>query len=267
MIDTHAHLDFPDFDEDREEVISRAFANGVKFIVNVGVGLERSRKSIEIAEAHENIFAAVGFHPQYFIEPEIHNTEQLSDSLKALAINRNVVAIGETGLDYFSHGNIPITEEQKENQKKGFVAQIELAKELNLPVIIHCRDAWDDLYKIIFAYQQLKFVLHCYSGEKKDTKKFLELPNISFSFSGNITYLKPEERAEKLSGAVKMVPLSRMMLDTDSPFLSPQKFRGKRNEPSYTRHIAEKIAEIRGISLAEVEKETDKNAISFFRLS
>ncbi len=265
MIDTHAHLDFPEYDEDREEVISRAFDNGVKKIVNVGCDLERSRSSVKLAGKCENIFASVGLHPHEFNDQRSVEKDWIRE-LKKLAEDKKVVAIGEIGLDHFSHTADPITIEQKENQKKGFVAQIGLAQELNLPVIVHCRDAWEDLFKIISDYQQLKFVLHCYSGNKGDTEKFLELPNVYFSFSGNITYPKPEDRAEKLVAAVKMIPLERMMLDTDSPFLAPQERRGKRNEPVNVRYIAEKIAEIKEISLEEVEKTTDKNAIIFFGL-
>ena len=284
MIDTHAHLDFENFDEDREEVISRAFDSGVKKIINVGVDLERSRKSIEIAEKHRGVFASVGLHPDYFRNYELGfmNYEKDIQVLKEMARNEKVVAIGETGFDYFSHTNEPITDAQKENQKKGFLAQIEIAKESNLPVIVHCREAWDDLYEIVkmkstknkaqkmpntkYEIPATNFVLHCYSGEKKDTEMFLELPNIYFSFSGNITYPKPIERAEKLAEAVRMVSLARMMLDSDSPFLAPHKFRGKRNEPAYVRHIAEKIAKIKNISIEEVEEETDRNAEKFFRL-
>jgi len=296
MIDTHAHLDFPEFDKDREEVIQRAFDNGVKKIINIGVDLGTSKKSIELAENHENIFAAVGFHPHTFNSVEefpisnfqfpnnfqfpISKIQKYFEELNNLAKNKKVIAIGECGLDYFSHTADPITIEQKENQKKGFAAQLELAKELNLPVIAHCRDAWEDLYEIISKVRpfpsptirreipqgQTLFVLHCYSGEKNDTEKFLELPNVYFSFSGNITYPKPADRAEKLAEAVKMIPLERMMLDSDSPFLAPQSRRGKRNEPANVRHIAEKIAKIKGISSEEVEKTTDKNAILFFGL-
>lgn len=274
MIDTHVHLDFKDFNEDREEVISRAFDNGVKAIVNIGVDLKTSEKSVELAENHENIFAAVGFHPDYFSKLETHNAKRdWIDKLKELARNKKVVAIGETGLDYFhikkpdfSRGNPVSVAEIKENQKKGFLAQIEMAKELGLPVVVHCREAWNDLFEMIQSEKSIRFVLHCYSGEKKDTEKFLELPNVCFSFSGNITYPKPASRAEKLAEAVQMIPLERTMLDSDSPFLAPQQARGKRNEPSYVRYIAEKIAEIKEISIEKVEKTTDENANEFFGL-
>jgi TatD DNase family protein len=279
MIDTHAHLDFENFDEDREEVISRFFSQNGKAIVNVGVDLERSRKSIEIAEKHGSIFVSVGLHPDYFTQHETRNTKQdwIGD-LRELAKNEKVVAIGETGLDYFRIGDNGEIGEIRERQRKGFVEQIKLAQELNLPVIVHCREAWDDLYDIVAQNSKRKaqnhnaklknkndkFILHCYSGDRKDTEKFLELPNVNFSFSGNITYPKPIERAEKLAEAVRMIPLDRIMLDSDSPYLAPQEFRGKRNEPTYVKYIAQKIADIKEISGEKVEKVTDQNAEKFF---
>jgi TatD DNase family protein len=264
MIDTHAHLDFPEFDQDREEVISRAFDNGVKAIINVGVDLERSRKSIEIAEAHENIFATIGFHPHEAGEKNRIPNEGEFQVLADMAKNEKVKAIGEIGLDYFYYKN----SEQVKLQKELFFRQMEIVKESKLPVVIHCRDAWEDLYKTISdnKYSGVNFQLHCYSGEKKDTEKFLKMENVRFSFSGNITYPKPAERANKLAEAVQMVPLDKIMLDSDAPFLAPQEFRGKRNEPAYVRHIAEKIAEIKQISGEEVERITDENAGEFFEI-
>lgn len=314
MIDTHAHLDFPEFEKDREEVIARAFSSGVKKIVNVGVDLERSRKSIEIAEKFDGIFATIGFHPDYFTKHETYNMKHdWIGELRELAKSEKVVAIGETGLDYYhvtrdTQHVAQDFEKIKKKQKKGFLAQIELARELNLPVIVHCREVypmasdgtsgwfgvWGDLYEIIskvrpFPSEQkipennqgstfpfpdvpsgnssrsnLRFVLHCYSGDKEDTEKFLKLKNVYFSFSGNITYPKPADRAEKLAEAVRMIPLDKIMLDSDAPFLAPQEFRGKRNEPAYVKYIAEKIAEIKQISVEEVERTTDKNAAKFF---
>jgi len=304
MIDTHAHLDFEEFDQDREEVISRAFDNGVKAIINVGVDLERNRRSIEIADKHKGVFAAVGLHPDYFVNYElgIRNYERDFDELKKLARQGKVVAIGETGLDYHRvtcnvKRETQKLEKIKEKQKTGFITQVKLAKKLGLPVIVHCRDAWEDLYEIIsnfkfsarggsasggqvsnqiqnpeskkiqntrYKIQDTKFVLHCYSGEKEDTEKFLRLPNVYFSFSGNITYPKPADRADMLAEAVRMVPLDKIMLDSDAPFLAPQTFRGKRNEPAYVRCIAQKIAQIKGISGDEVEWVTDANARRFF---
>jgi TatD DNase family protein len=262
MIDTHAHLDFENFDKDREEVISRFFESGGTAIINIGVDLETSKKSISLAEKHENIFAAVGFHPHDAEESLNFPSEGDFAELKIIAKYKKVVAIGEIGLDYSRFKE----EHQIKKQKELLIKQLDIAAELNLPVVIHCREAWEDLYDIIskFKIRNSKFVLHCYSGDKKDTKKFLELPGVSFSFSGNITYPKPIEQAEKLAEAVRMIPLERIMLDSDSPFLAPQEYRGKRNEPAYVRYIARKIAEIKGISAEEAEKATDVNAKNFF---
>jgi TatD DNase family protein len=269
MIDTHAHFDFENFNQDREEVIQRFFSQGGKAIVNVGVDLATSKKSIALAEKYENIFASVGMHPEFFSKGDWGNLVNKNDwiqKLKKMAESEKVVAIGEVGLDYFRIGESGEIGQIKERQKKGLLVQIDLAEELNLPVIVHCREAWEDLYDIISKFSQIKFVLHCYSGNAKDTEKFLELPNARFSFSGNITYPKPVERAENFAQVIRMIPLGRIMLDSDSPFLTPQKFRGKRNEPAHVRYIAEKIAKIKGISEEEAEKTTDQNAEFFFGL-
>lgn len=289
MIDTHAHLDFESFDQDREEVISRAFDNGVEKIINIGVDLKTSRKSVELAERHENIFATVGFHPHDAEEILNLPTEDNFLELIKLAKHKKVVAIGEIGLDYSRFKEAC----QIKKQKELLARQLDIAEELGLPVVIHCRKAWEDLYEIISNTNQspafpllaearnsskpdfsgisrgqtlTKFVLHCYSGGKKDTEKFLKLPNVYFSFSGNITYPKPAERANDFAEMIKMIPLDRIMLDSDSPFLAPQIFRGKRNEPAHIRYIAAKIAEIKQISEEKTERATDKNAEKFFNI-
>ncbi|MDD3486972.1 MAG: TatD family hydrolase [Candidatus Moranbacteria bacterium] len=300
MIDTHAHLDFEKFDEDRDEVIARFFAGGGKAIVNIGVDLATSKKSIDLAENYENIFSSVGFHPHDASEKLSLPTDDNMEELKKIAANPKVKAIGEIGLDYSCYKN----PDQIKQQKALFEKQLSIAEDLNLPVVVHCRDAWDDVYEIISNIQYpisnknqdlnlkknpisskvrpfpssskafgipqgqtlTKFVLHCYSGNKNDTEKFLELPDIYFSFSGNITYPKPAERANDLAEAIKMIPIDRIMLDSDSPFLAPQEFRGKRNEPIYIRYIAQKIAEIKNIGFTEVEEATDDTAIKFFGL-
>lgn len=262
MIDTHAHLDFENFDDDREEVIRRAFDSGVKAIINIGVDLKTSKKSIALAEGHENIFAAIGFHPHDAGEKLSLPTDEDIEELKKMASHEKVRAIGEIGLDYFYYKD----PEQIKQQKILFEKQLKMASALGLPVVIHCRTAWGDLFEIILKYKDIEFVLHCYSGEKADTEKFLELPNVYFSFSGNITFPKPADRAEKLAEAVRMIPLERIMLDSDCPFLAPQAVRGKKNEPTNVRLIAEKIAEIKEISGERVDEITDLNAIKFFRI-
>jgi TatD DNase family protein len=262
MIDTHAHLDFPEFDKDREEVIQRFFSQGGTAIINIGVDLERSRKSIEIAERHEKIFATIGFHPHEAGENKSLPDDPAFEELKTIAQKKKVKAIGEIGLDYFYYKS----KEQIELQKELFLRQIKIADDLNLPVVVHCRDAWEDLYEMISEWKKNKFVLHCYSGGAEDTEKFLKLQNVFFSFSGNITYPKPEDRAKKLSEAVQAIPLDRMMLDSDSPFLAPQSQRGKRNEPIFIEYIAKKVSEIKKIEVEKVIENTTKNAIDFFQL-
>ena len=283
MIDTHAHLDFPQFDKDRDEVIARAFSSGVKKIINVGCDLERSRASIRLAEKYENIFASVGLHPDFFSSEDCGNQVDWVSELKKMTRSGKVVAVGEIGLDYFriSHSvehRARGLERIKNNQKEGFITQLELARELKLPVIIHCRDSRDknysseswayaDVQKIISQYPTLKFVLHCYSADLETTKNFLKnYDNVCFSFTGNITYPSPKDFAAELKRVVELIPLERIMLDTDSPFLAPAPMRGKRNEPAFVKYIAEKIASVKEINLYEAEKATDGNAVNFFGL-
>lgn len=283
MIDTHAHLDDKQFDEDRDEVIARAFSGGVEKIINVGAGLGSSRRSVELAEnplrhppaGGENIFAAVGFHPHYFNEYGEHSFDKIAE-LKELAKHKKVVAIGEIGLDYFSHNKKLIGEKERELQKTGFIFQLDLARELSLPVIIHCRpvcndsqaersdsggDAYDDCYEIIKKYSDLKLIFHCYGGNVEFTEKLLRHKNIYFSFTGNITYAK---NGAEIFEAIKMIPINRIMLETDCPYLAPAPMRGKRNEPLFVEYVGKKIAELKKISENDVRKNTIKNSSIFF---
>jgi len=260
MIDTHAHIDFEQFDQDREEVIRRAFDSGIGKIVNIGADMAGSRNSVELVEKYDEIFAAVGVHPHEFNAGKILDI----DALRELAQNKKIAAIGEIGLDNYTHGENPTTEEQKEKQRDGFIKQIILAKELKLPVVIHCRDAYEDCFEIIKKYPDQKFVFHCYGADLKFTKKLLANKNILFSFTGNITYAKA---GAEIIEVIKTVPLEKIMLETDCPFLAPVPNRGKRNEPAYVVYVNEKIAEIKQISAKEVDRITTENAIKFFKLT
>jgi TatD DNase family protein len=260
LIDTHAHLDDEKFNMDRAEVIERAFASGVKKIINVGAGLGSSRRSVALAGKHANIFAVVGLHPHYFNEYAERSFDKIEE-FKELARQKKVVAIGEIGLDYYGHLEDLITEAQKENQKKGFILQIELARELQLPVIIHCRDAYVDTLEVIKNYPEVKFVFHCYGGSLSFTEKLLQMENIHFSFAGNITYAKPDS---EILSVVKIIPLERIMLETDCPYLTPVPHRGKRNEPAFVNFVAEKIAEIKNLTVDEISEITTQNALDFF---
>ncbi len=277
LIDTHAHLDDKQFDNDREEVIARAFSGGVEKIINIGAGLGSSQRSVELAEnppaGGENIFASVGLHPHYFNEYAERSFDKIAE-FKELAMRRKVVAIGEIGLDYFSHNEKIISEKEKELQKTGFVFQLDLARELNLPVIIHCRgvksagadhassDAYDDCYEIIQKYLDLNFVFHCYGGSLEFTEKLLQHENIYFSFTGNITYAKT---GSEIIEAIKIIPMNKIMLETDCPYLAPMPMRGKRNEPLFIEHVGKKIAELKNLSEKETKKITTENASIFFR--
>lgn len=263
MIDTHVHLDDEKFNDDQFEVIKRASESGVKKMINIGAGLGSSRRSVELAQKYADIFAAVGLHPHYFNEYGERSFDRIEE-FRELSRQEKVVAIGEVGLDYFSHTGDPVSEEQKENQKTGFVMQIELAKELALPIIIHCRDAYEDVYEIIKKYSEISFVFHCYGGNLEFTRKLLQLANVEFSLTGNITYAKAGAEAINV---IKEIPMEKIMLETDCPYLAPVPHRGKRNEPSFVTYVAEKIAEIKGFSAKEVDEISTKNTNKFFKLS
>ena len=295
MIDSHAHLDDPKFNKDRDAVIIRSLDGGVKKIINVGADFAGSLASLKLAEKYENIFAAIGMHPHCFNVVEefpISNFQFPSNlqcsndkisktfsELKNLARNKKVVAIGEIGLDYFSHDGWIITEEQKENQKKYFLAQLEIAQENNLPVVLHCRgsrenpeDAYDDCHEILMGFMDslldnrqddFRAVFHCYGGSLEFTRKILALKGINFSFTGNITYAKSS--AEMLE-VVRVIPLEKIMLETDCPYLTPVPHRGKRNEPAYVIEVCKKIAEIKEIAFEKVDEITTRNAEIFFGL-
>jgi len=263
MIDSHTHLDSNQYDQDRADVIVRAYESGVEKIINVGADLDGSLQSVQLANENENIFASVGVHPHVFNEVAKKPIVKVIEELRSLAKNKKVIAIGEIGLDYFMHSGEDIMVAQKEAQKEGFIVQIELASQMNLPVIIHCRDAYADTLDIIKKYPKANFVFHCYGGNLEFTKKLLNLNNIYFSFTGNITYAK--SGAEILE-VIKEIPMEKIMLETDCPYLTPVPNRGKRNEPALVAYVCEKIAEIKDISTKEVDRITTNNTYSFFKI-
>jgi TatD DNase family protein len=255
-------------------VIKRFFENGGKAIVNVGVDEERMKKALEIASNNERIFVAIGFHPQE--GTDLFRSGKKIDYvevLESLVQKHEIVAIGEIGLDFYHPSGkdfeLKITNEIKEVQRKLFVTQLELARKLKLPVIVHSWDAEKDCWEILKKYLDLKIVFHCYGRgiDTKFTKKLLEHKNISFSFTGNVTFPKPGKTGSEIFQHLKLIPLERMMVETDGPFLAPVPHRGKRNEPVFVKYVIEKIAEVKNLTSSEVEKQTDKNAIEFFNLS
>lgn len=255
MMDTHAHLDFSQFDEDRSMVIDRFLKKNGQAIINIGVDAERNKKSFEVASQYQAVFFTVGYHPE---EAGKVSVEKVVDDLRSYLRKRKLVAIGEIGLDYFHKNN------NKNAQKDLFKKQLQIAKQNGLPVVIHCRDAYEDVFEIINKKEfiDIKMVLHCYGGSVKDTEKFLSLENLNFSFTGNITFSKKD--SAEIFQVVKMIPLSRIMIETDCPFLAPQFYRGKRNEPVYVLEVIKQIARVKNFLPIEVEKITDQNAIKFF---
>lgn len=248
LIDTHAHLDFPPFDNDRDEVIRRSLEE-LESIIDVGADLESSQRSIQLAHDYSQIYAAVGIHPDE--AQKIEDLEHAISQLKELAENPKVVAIGECGLDYH-YPNI-----DKEKQKNLFTAQLKLAQELNLPIIIHCRSAQEEIIQLVKSPQ--KGVFHCFAGDKNFLEKVLDL-GFYVSFCGNITF----KNAKDLQEVVKAAPIERILLETDSPYLSPEPFRGLRNEPKNVRIICEFIAALKGLDLNEVAQITTENAKKLF---
>lgn len=251
LIDTHCHLDFPEFDIDRNEAIQRARNNGIGYIINIGSSLEGSQRALQLSVTHDFIYATCGIHP--------HEADRFNSNIQAeltkLARKNKVVAIGETGLDYYKNYS------KIENQKTLFISLIKLAKTLHLPLVIHNRKAHPDTLRILKRLKPLRAVVHCFSGDEQFLKECLEL-GFFISYTCNITYKK----AQDLRDLVKITPLDRLLLETDAPFLPPQEFRGKRNEPLYVKYLAGEIARIKEISIDEVAQVTTENAKSFFNL-
>ncbi|KPK97083.1 MAG: hydrolase TatD [Omnitrophica WOR_2 bacterium SM23_72] len=252
LIDTHCHLDFPEFDADREAVITRAQEQGIEAMVNIGSSLKATERSLQLALQYDFIYASAGIHPHEADKFSSQDEQAFLEFLK----QKKVVAVGEIGLDYFKNYSRP------QNQKTLFRALLKLAKERNLPLIIHSRQAEQDTIEILKEFEVLEAVVHCFSYGADFLKECLDL-GFFVSFTCNITYKK----AEALRDLVRVAPLERLLLETDAPFLPPEEFRGQRNEPLYVRHLAREIARIKEISLDEVARVTTHNAKKFFRIS
>ncbi|MFA5005809.1 MAG: TatD family hydrolase [Candidatus Omnitrophota bacterium] len=251
LIDTHCHLDFPQFDPDRDKVIERAIARGVGRLINVGADLRSSAASIELAGKYAAVFAAVGVHPH---EADAFTKETFLE-IAALAKHKKVVAIGEIGLDFYRNLS------KADSQERVFKELIALAKDLNLPVIVHSRQADKRTLEILKEMMPLRAVIHCFSGDKDFLDECLKL-GFLVSFTCNITYAK----AEDLRQVAITVPLEKIMLETDAPYLPPQEERGKRNEPVNVKAVAFELAKLKGIEFGKVEEATSSNAFNFFKL-
>lgn len=252
FIDTHAHLDFDVYEEDREKVIQRAIESQVLAIITIGTDLESSRRAILLAEKYASIYAAVGIHPGDCARTSPRDFSVIRD----LGRHPKVVAIGEIGLDYYR------MHAEAEMQKEVFKKQITIARDLNLPVIVHNRDSHGDVLEILTKQGGLELsgVLHSFSGDEDFLQAVINL-NFYLSFTGNLTYKKNTSLP-----LIQKVPIANLLLETDSPFLSPVPLRGKRNEPAYVVHIARRIAEIKEIELDILSKVTTDNAKTLFKL-
>lgn len=258
-VDSHCHLDDSTFDADRDAVIERAHAAGVRYLLTIGgaAGPDHLHESLEIANRHDWMYAAAGIHPHEAAKASAHHF----DELRRLAGHPKFVAIGEIGLDYY-YDHSP-----RDVQKEILVRQLKLARELALPVIIHCRDAWADLREVVRTEwgsgdsATRTGILHCFTGTHEDA---LELINLGFlvSFAGNLTFKK----ADALRAVAREIPLDHLLTETDSPYLAPVPYRGKRNEPAYAREVTRQLAGLHGVDEAAMGEQAIRNFARFFRL-
>jgi TatD DNase family protein len=251
LVDHHCHLDAPDFADDLDGVIARARAAGVGILVSISMHVRKLSQTLKIAEAHANVFSSIGTHPHYaHTELDIPVAE-----IVQLSAHPKIVAIGEAGLDYY-YDNSP-----REAQAEGLRKHIAVAQETGLPLVIHARDADDDIAAMLeeeMARKRFAAVLHCFTGGPQLARRALDL-GVYISFSGILTFKK----SEALREVAASVPLDRLLVETDAPFLAPGKYRGKRNEPAYVLETARELARVKGISAAELARVTTEN---FFRL-
>lgn len=264
MIDAHCHLNFHSFESDLDEVIKRAKEKGVDKIINVGTSLESSLKAVELSEKYDNLFAIVGIHP--------HHADKLDkgweEELKKIIKQKKVVAIGEIGMDYYSYKSNGIVDPKL--QRKVFEAQIQIAYDFNLPLQIHNRHAGKDVIEILTHHKNLlrkvPGMFHCFASTKDVLKKLLDL-GFYVGFDGNITYkgFAPGESVE-LKELARLTPLDRIIVETDSPFLTPIPHRGSRNEPSYVIIVAEFIGKIKNTPFEKIEEITTKNTHTLFKI-
>lgn len=250
LFDTHAHYDAEQFEQDRDEVLSGLPGRGVSLVVDPGCDLPSSRKAVELAERYPFLYAAVGCHPENCAPYQ----EGDLDELRRLAAHPKVVAIGEIGLDYYWEENPP-----RQLQRKVFRDQLALARELELPVIVHDREAHGDSLAIVKEFPEVRGVFHCYSGSVEMAKELVKL-GWMISFTGVLTY----KNARKTVEAAQAIPIERLMIETDSPYMAPVPHRGKRNDSGYVIHVCQRLAEIKGISLEECARITRENGTRFF---
>ena len=253
LADSHTHLEFPQFDPDREQVFERAWSSGVRYLMAIGSGSgpDRLRAGLEMAEGKDCVFPTIGIHPH---EARLATEEHFAE-LAQLAAHPRVVAVGEIGLDYhYDHS-------PRDVQQKVFRRQLELAEDHRLPVVIHCREAWPDCLRMLeeqWKRTGLGGIFHCFSGSFEEARRGLDA-GFHISFAGNLTFPK----ATDLREVAARVPRDRVLIETDCPFLAPQPQRGKRNEPAFVRSVAEQLGTIQGVSVSEAAAATTRNFLAF----
>lgn len=251
LIDTHVHLNSEKFEDDYKEVIERAISNGVKKMIVVGFDKETNKRAIELAMEYDFLYASVGFHPTIAHEIKAEDYDLLTEQLQ----HEKVLAIGECGLDFYWD------KDHKIEQVEVFKRHIELSFKYNKAIIIHMRDATEATYDVLKEYNDIKGVMHCYSGSSEMALKFIDL-GLYISLGGPVTFKnghKPKDVASKID-------IRKLLVETDAPYLAPHPYRGKRNEPGYVKLVAEEIAKIKNISLEEVSTITSKNAMKLFNI-
>lgn len=251
LFDSHCHLHFPQYDADRAEVLARMQEKDMGAVL-IGTDLETSRAALALAKQHDFLWASVGLHPNDKID-EVFDAE----AFEALASDPKVVAIGECGLDYFRSGG---TAEEKQKQKDRFEAQIALAEKVGKALVVHCREAHDDCLAVLAEKKPTTpVIMHFFTGSGELAQKYLDL-GCYLSFPGPITY------TDMYDDSIRITPLDKMLIETDAPFAAPMPFRGKRNEPAYVEHVAEKIAKVTGKPVEEITRQTTLNSQGVFKL-
>lgn len=253
FIDSHSHLDMKPFDKDRQQVLERALEDGIDYLITIGIDIPSSLKALRLAHQYDFVFSTIGFHP--------HHASDM-DTLALVELNRlvsepKIVAWGEIGLDFFHHHS------PSETQKRVFRQQLEMAMDVDLPVIIHDRDAHEEMLELLekTGHRGHKGVIHCFSGDYDLAMTLIEM-GFYISIPGTVTY----ENAFQIQNVAARIPLERMLLETDAPYLAPVPKRGKRNEPSFVTYTAKKIAQLRDITFEEVGRQTSENAKTLFSL-
>ncbi|OLS02289.1 TatD family hydrolase [Tissierella creatinophila] len=252
LIDSHAHLDDEKFEADRKYLIENLEKNGIELVVNIGADMESSRASVNLADTYDNIYAVVGVHP--------HSAKEITESslkeIENLAKNKKVVAIGEIGLDYH-YDNSP-----RDIQKKWFKKQILLAKRLDMPIVVHTREADEDTIEILKEEREgLRGVIHCFSSDRAQLKEYLNL-GFFIALGGPVTFKKTDELKE----VAKIIPIEKLLVETDAPYLAPHPYRGKRNEPMFVKQTANLIAELKGMTIEDLALQTNKNTKEIFNI-